>query len=83
LRFAFAFQITIVVIIEVYVLALGIEVQFLVVLVIVPLILLAEVLPISINGLGVRQCAFAFFFVLNGLAVGQGVAVSLLLVAEP
>lgn len=79
---AFAFQLNVVVIVKVYTLALGYDVQFLLLLVIVPLIFLTEVLPISINGLGVRESAFAFFFVMNGLTVEQGVAVSLLIVAE-
>ncbi len=82
LLLAFVFQFNIVVIIKVYTLALGIEVSFFVLLVIVPLIFLTEVLPISINGLGVRESAFAFFFVMNGLTVEEGVAVSLLIVAE-
>jgi glycosyltransferase 2 family protein len=82
LLLAFAFQFNIVVIIKTYTLALGIEVSFLVLLVIVPLVFLTEVLPISINGLGVRESAFAFFFVMNGLTVEEGVAVSLLIVAE-
>ena len=49
---------------------------------IIPLIYLTEALPISINGLGVRESAFAFFFVMNGLTVEEGIAVSLLIVAE-
>lgn len=82
LLLSFTFQFLIVSNVKVYTLSLGIEVQFIVLLVIVPLIFLTEVLPISINGLGVRESAFAFFFVMNGLTVEQGVAVSLLIVAE-
>jgi glycosyltransferase 2 family protein len=82
LLLAFAFQLNVVVINKVYTLALGIEVSFLLLLVIIPLIYLTEALPISINGLGVRESAFAFFFVMNGLTVEEGVAVSLLIVAE-
>ena len=60
----------------------GIEVDFSLLLVIIPLIYLTEALPISINGLGVRESAFAFFFAMNGLSVEAGIAVSLLIVAE-
>jgi hypothetical protein len=79
---AFAFQLNVVVINKVYTLALGIDVSFTLLLVIIPLIYLTEALPISINGLGVRESAFAFFFVMNGLTVEEGIAVSLLIVAE-
>jgi glycosyltransferase 2 family protein len=82
LLLAFAFQLNVVVINKVYTLALGIEVSFILLLVIIPLIYLTEALPISINGLGVRESAFAFFFVMNGLTVEEGIAVSLLIVAE-
>ena len=82
LLLSFAFQFEVVVINKVYTLALGIDAPFTVLLVIIPLIYLTEALPISINGLGVRESAFAFFFVMNGLTVEEGVAVSLLIVAE-
>ena len=49
---------------------------------IIPLITLTEALPISINGIGVRESAFAFFFVMYGHTVEQGLAVSLVIVAE-
>jgi uncharacterized protein (TIRG00374 family) len=82
LLLAFAFQFNVVIINKIYTIALGIDVPFSVLVVIVPLIYLTEALPISINGLGVRESAFAFFFALNGLTVEEGVAVSLLIVAE-
>jgi uncharacterized protein (TIRG00374 family) len=82
LLLAFAFQFNVVIINKIYTLALGIEVNFALLVVIIPLIYLTEALPISINGLGVRESAFAFFFVMNGLTVEEGVAVSLLIVAE-
>lgn len=78
----FAFQFNVVIINKVYTLAVGIDVDFAILLVIVPLIFLTDALPISINGLGVRESAFAFFFVMNGLTVEQAVAVALLVVAE-
>lgn len=82
LLLAFAFQFNVIVVNKLYTLALGIDVAFSLLVVIIPLIYLTEALPISINGLGVRESAFAFFFVLNGLTVEEGIAVSLLIVAE-
>jgi glycosyltransferase 2 family protein len=82
LLLAFAFQLNVVVINKIYTLALGIDISFSLLLVIIPLIYLTEAVPISINGLGVRESAFAFFFVMNGLTVEEGIAVSLLIVAE-
>jgi len=46
----------------------------------VPLIYLTEMLPISINGIGVRDSAFAFFFERMGGTAAQGLAVSLLII---
>ena len=82
LLLAFAFQINVVIISKVHTLAVGIDVDFAILLVIIPLIFLTDTLPISINGLGVRESAFAFFFVMNGLTVEQAIAVALLVVAE-
>jgi hypothetical protein len=77
---AFIFQLNIVFINKVYTLALGLDVPLSVLLVIIPLIYLTEILPISINGLGVRESAFGFFFVLIGYTVEDGLAVSLLVI---
>ena len=77
---AFIFQLTIVVINKIYTRALGLDVPFSVLLVIIPLIYLTEILPISINGLGVRESAFGFFFVLIGYTVEDGLAVALLVI---
>lgn len=77
---AFIFQLNIVFINKVYTLALGLDVPLSVLLVIIPLIYLTEILPISINGLGVRESAFGFFFVLIGHTVEDGLAVSLLVI---
>jgi glycosyltransferase 2 family protein len=82
LLLAFAFQFNVVVINKVYTLALHIDIDFSLLVVIIPLIYLTEAFPISINGLGVRESAFAFFFVMNGLTAEEGIAVSLLIVAE-
>jgi glycosyltransferase 2 family protein len=80
LLLSFLFQFNIVVINKVYTEALGLNVDFGILLIIIPLIYLTEVLPISINGLGVRESAFAFFFVQIGLTVGDALAVSVLIV---
>jgi hypothetical protein len=78
---SFLFQFNIVVINKVYTVALGIDVSLGTLLVIIPLIYLTELLPISINGLGVRESAFGFFFVLIGHTVEEGLAVSLLVIS--
>jgi glycosyltransferase 2 family protein len=80
LLISFLFQLNIVLINKVYTTALGLEVDFSILMVIIPLIYLTEVLPISINGLGVRESAFAFFFVQIGLTVADALAVSVLIV---
>lgn len=53
------------------------EVSFLYVVLVVPIIYLLEALPISINGLGVREGAFAFFFTRVGVSLEQAVAAAL------
>jgi uncharacterized protein (TIRG00374 family) len=77
---SFLFQFNIVVINKLYTMSLGIDVSFATLLVIIPLIYLTELLPISINGLGIRESAFGFFFVLIGHTVEEGLAVSLLVI---
>jgi len=46
--------------------------------VLVPVALVLQLAPISINGFGVREAVFSFFFVRFGLSVEGAVAVSLL-----
>jgi uncharacterized protein (TIRG00374 family) len=77
---SFIFQLNIVIVNKMYTMALGLDIPFSVLLVIIPLIYLTEILPISINGLGVRESAFGFFFVLIGHTVEEGLAVSLLVI---
>jgi hypothetical protein len=77
---SFIFQLNIVIVNKMYTIALGLDIPFSVLLVIIPLIYLTEILPISINGLGVRESAFGFFFVLIGHTVEEGLAVSLLVI---
>jgi hypothetical protein len=75
---ALLFQLNIVMINKLYCVALGIHMSLGHLLVIVPLIYLTEVLPISINGIGVRDSAYVFFFVLLGFASDEGLALALL-----
>lgn len=77
---SFIYQLNIVIVNKMYTTALGLDIPFSVLLVIIPLIYLTEILPISINGLGVRESAFGFFFVLIGHTVEEGLAVSLLVI---
>lgn len=46
--------------------------------VLVPVAMAIQMVPVSINGFGVREAVFSFFFVRFGLGVEAGVAVSLL-----
>jgi len=78
---ALLFQFMIVVINKLYTLALSIEIPFSMLLVIVPLVYLTEVLPISINGAGVRDSAFVFFFVSIGHTKEEGLAIGILVLA--
>ena len=78
---AFLFQFLIVVNNKLYTLALSIDIPFSQLLVIIPLVFLTEVLPISINGAGVRDSAFVFFFVMIGHTKEEGLAIGLLVIA--
>jgi uncharacterized membrane protein YbhN (UPF0104 family) len=74
------FQLTTVLLHKLYCVALGIDMPLAHLLVVVPLIYMVEMLPISINGLGVRENAFVFFFVQLGSSEEEGLAVALLVV---
>jgi len=79
------FQFNIVLIVWCYTRALHIvpaEVSFGELLAIVPTVFLTDVLPISINGVGVREGAFSYFFGLAGSTGAKGLALSLLLTAD-
>lgn len=80
LLISFWFHLNIVLINYLYASALHIEIQFTMLLVIIPLIYLTETIPLSINGLGIRDGAFVFFFTLVGNTAQEGLAVSLLIV---
>lgn len=82
LGLSFCFQFNVVLIVTCYARTLRvdpIDVSFLELVAVVPLALLSEVLP-SINGLGVREGAFVFFFKFVGGTAEQALAVSLMLI---
>jgi len=78
LSISLLFQLGIVVINKIYAMALSIGIAFHELLVIIPLVYLTEVLPISINGIGVRDSAFVFFYSTLGYAKEDGLAIALL-----
>jgi glycosyltransferase 2 family protein len=59
-------------------LALGIPIPFLSVILLVPLVGLASQIPISINGLGLREGIFVLTFTAIGVPPGEALAVALL-----
>lgn len=71
------FQFMVVVINKIYALSLSIDVPFGELLVIIPLVYLTEVLPISINGIGIRDSAFVFFFMMIEHSKEEGLAMAL------
>jgi len=81
LAIAFVFQFMIVVINKIYSTALVIDISFAQLLVIIPLVFLTEVIPVSINGIGIRDSAFVYFFVLVGQTKEEGLAIALLVLA--
>ena len=71
----------IVVINKIYSTALFIDISFAKLLVVIPLVYLTEVIPVSINGIGIRDSAFVYFFVLVGQTKEEGLAIALLVLA--
>jgi len=63
-----------------YCLALSIDTNIIFLFMVIPLIYLTEALPISINGLGVREGAFVYFFVGAGYPKEEALAISLLVI---
>lgn len=62
-------------------LTVGADVSILYIAQIIPLTFTLEALPISLNGIGVRESALTFFFVQYGLTMETALAVSLVLLA--
>jgi uncharacterized membrane protein YbhN (UPF0104 family) len=74
---ALVFQFNTVFINWLYSLLIGIDVPFSKLLLIVPIVYLAEAVPISIGGLGVREGTFTVMFVQLGLPAEQGLMLGL------
>ena len=75
------FQIMVVFVNKMYCYALGINISLGYLFAVIPLIYLTEALPISINGIGVREGAFVFFFVQAGYTKEEALAVGLLVIS--
>lgn len=75
------FQSTAIIINYVYCQALSIQIPFTHLWAIVPLVYLTDVIPLSINGIGVRDSAFVFFFTLMGYAAESALALSITLIS--
>ena len=67
--------------VTVYIICLAIEtkVPFMYIVFVLPLIYLLEALPISVNGFGIREGAFVYFFTLIGLQFEQALTISLII----
>jgi uncharacterized protein (TIRG00374 family) len=78
---AIFFQSMAVVINYVYCKALSVEITFFQLWAIIPLIYLTDVIPLSINGIGIRDSAYVFFFTLLGYPAEQALAVSITLIS--
>lgn len=74
---ALVFQFNTVIINWVYSLLIGIDVPLTTLLLIVPIVYLAEAVPISINGLGVREATFTVMFAEFGLPPEYGLTLGL------
>jgi uncharacterized protein (TIRG00374 family) len=80
LAISFFFQSNIVLINKLYCVALGIDMDIRYLFMVIPLIYLTEAIPISINGLGVRDSAFVFFFLRAGYSSEEALALSILVI---
>ena len=76
---ALAYQLTLVVAAWTATQALGIEVGWAAVMAFLPVVAMAQVLPISVNGLGLREGALVLLLQPLGVPTGQAVALGLLL----
>ena len=61
--------------------ALGLHLPMLALLAFTPVVAIAQVLPLSLNGLGIREGAFVLFLGPLGVSTGQAVAVGLIVYA--
>jgi uncharacterized membrane protein YbhN (UPF0104 family) len=77
---SFLFQSNIVIINKLYCIGLNIDIGLKYLFMVIPLIYLTEALPISINGLGVREGAFVFFFLQAGYTKEEALGLALLVI---
>ena len=61
--------------------ALSIDISLTHLWAIIPLIYLTDMIPFSINGIGIRDSAFVFFFVLLGYSAEEALALSITLIS--
>jgi glycosyltransferase 2 family protein len=61
--------------------ALGLHLPMMALLAFTPVVAIAQVLPLSLNGLGIREGAFVLFLGPLGVAAGQAVAIGLIIYA--
>jgi len=80
LAISFFFQSNIVLINKLYCVALGIDIDIRYLYMVIPIIYLTEAIPISINGLGIRDSAFVFFFLRAGYSSEDALALSILVI---
>jgi uncharacterized membrane protein YbhN (UPF0104 family) len=76
---AVAYQMTVVVAAWLACRALGIDVGWAAVMAFIPVVAMAQVLPVSVNGLGLREGALVLLLQPLGVATGQAVALGLVL----
>ena len=77
---SFIFQSNIVLLNKLYCDALNIDIPLSFLYIVIPMIYLTEAIPIAINGLGLREGAFVFFFYQGGYGKEEGLAVALLVI---
>ncbi len=75
------FQSTAVLINYLYCQALSLDISLIHLWAIIPLIYLTDMIPFSINGIGIRDSAFVFFFTLLGYPAEEALALSITLIS--
>lgn len=74
---SFIFQAMVILINVSIIRALGLNIPVSLVFLFIPIILAVTMLPVSMNGLGVREMAYAYFFTRVGISTEEAVAVSI------
>ena len=81
LAISFLFQTISVMVVYIISLSLNLEVSLLYFFLFVPVISVLTMLPISLNGIGIREGAYIFFFTKAGISNTQAISLSLLIFA--